>query len=147
MFTKKMSCPHLPHGLPNCHSRSTARKWARRTTCSGSGDLTPNRPCEPARTPSKSNPQMTGKLLLQRGFEFGIGVGLEGKPIQCGIQPLSIRRAKPEFDRQSPLADVGMLLQAKTLMQFDLRLGRIRPAILVTRRLGIKQFQFPAIGP
>ena len=40
-----------------------------------------------------------------------------------------------------------MLLQRETFVQLHLQFGRVRLAILITRLLGIEEFDFPAIRP
>jgi len=58
----------------------------------------------------RSNPQKARELPLQGGFELGIGVGFEREPIVSGVEALSIRSAKPQFDRQPSFTDVRVLL-------------------------------------
>src|ERR1051325_5568089 len=75
-------------------------------------------------------------LLHQPRFELWIAVGLESRPVERGFQTLSVGRAQPKFHRQLPLADVRMLAQRETFVKFNLRLGRVRFAIVVPGQVG-----------
>ena len=86
-------------------------------------------------------------LFLQDRFEFWIRVRLERGPVERRFEPLALRRAKPEFHRQPAFANVRVLFERETFVQFHLYFGRIRFAVRVTRAVGVEQFEFSAVGP
>src|SRR5205823_2011707 len=91
------------------------------------------------------NPRHPRIFLLQRRLDFGIAVRLERRPIESRLQPFAIRRAEPEFYRQSAFAYLRMLFESETFVEFHLQFGRIRLVLFITRLFRILQFQFPPI--
>lgn len=83
-------------------------------------------------------------FLLERGLELRIAVGSKGTPIEGGLEPFAVGRAEPQLHRQAAFADRRMRLQCETLVEFHLEFWSVRLAVLITRWLGILEFQLPA---
>ena len=93
------------------------------------------------------NPGVRGELFLQGGFEFGIGGGFEGGPVQRGFEALAVGGAEPKLDRQAPFADARMFLQPEDFVQFHVRFRGVGAAVVVAGFFGIEKFQLFFVEP
>src|SRR5437867_2634025 len=94
-----------------------------------------------------SCPRHTWILLLQSGFQLGVGIRSENRPITGRFQPFAVGCAEPKPYWEPAFANVWMVFQGKTFVQFDLQLRWRGLAIFIARRFCVLQLQFSAIEP
>src|SRR5213592_5001492 len=78
---------------------------------------------------------------LQRCLELRITGCLKCRPVGCRFKSFAVRRAQPEFHRQFPFANFGVLLQRETFVELHLQFWWIRFALLLPRAFRVEQFE------
>src|SRR5437764_887396 len=92
-------------------------------------------------------PSHAWELLLQSGFQLGVGIRSESGPIAGRFQPFAVGCAEPKPYWEPAFADLWMVFQGKTFVQFDLQLRWRGLAIFIARRFRVLQLELSAIEP